>query len=51
MVDYNPKDRYLYSWDNGRQVRYKVSLDKSLGEINSRVTSAATSTTETRANS
>ena len=33
MIDYNPTDRFIYSWDNGRQVRYQATLDQSLGRI------------------
>ncbi|CAK8674789.1 unnamed protein product [Clavelina lepadiformis] len=33
MIDYNPRDRHIYSWDSGRQVRYLTSVDDSKGEI------------------
>lgn len=29
MIDYNPSDQKLYSWDNGRRVVYHLTIKKS----------------------
>ncbi|XP_039269227.2 uncharacterized protein LOC120344183 [Styela clava] len=33
MIDYNPQTREIYSWDNSHQVKYYVTLDKTMGKI------------------
>ncbi|XP_078493675.1 uncharacterized protein LOC100186722 [Ciona intestinalis] len=33
MIDYNPRNRYIYAWDDGYQVAYKSTVDKSGGRL------------------
>jgi len=36
MIDYNPSDQKLYSWDNGRRVVYHLTMKK--GSIEKEIT-------------